>query len=172
MRIRSRGEHRACNYPTTGVRLSKGTVPLRCSALIPNPQSPISNPQPRSPIPDPQSLAHGSRIKLSSPRRPWVADRFGRPGRSLWGRLRLLIRLVRRQAVSRTVLCWEGGYYLFLFVFVFTVAFLADMNLMMILAGMMVGPLWFSRRLVTATLRGLAIQRKMPHEICAGTCWS
>jgi uncharacterized protein (DUF58 family) len=53
-------------------------------------------------------------------------------------------------------------------VFVFTVAFLADMNLMMILAGMMVGPLWFSRRLVAATLRGLAIQRKMPHEICAG----
>ena len=46
------------------------------------------------------------------------------------------------------------------------------MNLMMILAGMMVGPLWFSRRLVAATLRGLAIQRKMPHEICAGTCWS
>ena len=106
--------------------------------------------------------------KLSSPRRPWFAGRFGPPGRSLWGRLRLLIRFVRRRAVSRTVLCREGFYYLLVLVFVFTVAFLADMNLMMILAGIMAGPLWFSRRLVTATLRGLVMQRKMPYEICAG----
>jgi uncharacterized protein (DUF58 family) len=42
------------------------------------------------------------------------------------------------------------------------------MNLLMVLAGMMVGPLWFSRRLVGATLRGVSVQRKMPHEICAG----
>ena len=60
--------------------------------------------------------------KLLSPRRLWFVGRFGRPGRSLWGRLRLPIRFVRRRAMSRTVLCWEGFYYLLLLVFVFTVA--------------------------------------------------
>lgn len=82
--------------------------------------------------------------------------------------LRLRKPSVLSSSRGRTALCREGFYYSLELVFVFVVAFLADMNLLMVLAGMMIGPLWFSRRLVAATLRGLVICRKMPREICAG----
>jgi uncharacterized protein (DUF58 family) len=52
--------------------------------------------------------------------------------------------------------------------FVFAGATLGDVNLLMLLAGMLVGPVWLSWRLVTKTLRGIQVQRHMPHGVCAG----
>ena len=75
-------------------------------------------------------------------------------------------RLARRR--SGTSLCGEGWYYLLVLAFVLTAAMLREMNLMLVLVGMLVGPLLFSWRLVVATLRGLEVRRKMPPEICAG----
>ncbi len=80
--------------------------------------------------------------------------------------LRPLRPAARRR--SGTSLCLEGAYYLAMLAVVFAVALLGDVNLLMALAGMFVGPLWFNWRLVVATLRGLEIRRKMPHSVCAG----
>jgi uncharacterized protein (DUF58 family) len=69
---------------------------------------------------------------------------------------------------SRTIVCREGVYYLLLLAFVFAGATLGDVNLLMLLAGMLVGPVWLSWRLVTKTLRGIQVRRHMPHGVCAG----
>lgn len=75
---------------------------------------------------------------------------------------------LRRGRRAGTVICGEGLYYLVILALVFFVALVGEVNLLMILAGMFVGPLWFSWRLVAATLRGLEVRRRMPHSICAG----
>src|SRR3990167_4687090 len=69
---------------------------------------------------------------------------------------------------SRTIVCREGVYYLLLLAFVFAGATLGDVNLLMLLAGMLVGPVWLSWRLVTKTLRGIQVRRQMPRGVCAG----
>jgi len=68
----------------------------------------------------------------------------------------------------RTTLCREGIYYLLLAAFVFAGATLGDVNLLMLLAGMLVGPVWLSWRLVTKTLRGITVRRHLPRGVCAG----
>ncbi len=95
-------------------------------------------------------------------------SRLSRLGQRFLRQVRLFGFWRWRGPKSRTALCREGFYYLLVLAFVFTAALLADMNLLMVLAGMMVGPVWISHRLVAATLRGLRVQRKMPGEICAG----
>lgn len=45
---------------------------------------------------------------------------------------------------------------------------LRQVNLLLILTGMLVGPVLFSWRLVVATLRGVQVRRKMPRGLCAG----
>jgi len=98
-----------------------------------------------------------------------------RPGRvSQWRRMgRLFLRGAGRALSayslrSRTVVCREGLYYVVLMVFVFAGALLGDVNLLMILAGMLLGPLWLSWRLVARTLRGLEVVRQVPRGVCAG----
>ena len=87
--------------------------------------------------------------------------------------VRWLLRAARplRRAGRRwsgTALCVEGWYYLLVLAFVFTAAMLQEMNLMLVLVGMLIGPLLFSWRLVVVTLRGLEVRRRMPRGVCAG----
>ena len=85
-----------------------------------------------------------------------------------WG-LRLAQRIRRpRRRWSGTSLSGEGWYYLFVLAFVITATALREMNLMLVLVGMLLGPLLFSWRLVVATLAGLEVERKLPSGICAG----
>jgi uncharacterized protein (DUF58 family) len=69
---------------------------------------------------------------------------------------------------SRTALVGGGWCYLLVLAFVLTAATLRQMNLMLVLVGMLIGPLLFNWRLVVVTLRGLEVRRKMPHRVCAG----
>lgn len=68
----------------------------------------------------------------------------------------------------QTTVCREGWYYLVVLVLVFSGAMLRDVNLLLMLSGMLAGPLLFSWRAVGLTLRGLEVRRKVPQGICAG----
>ncbi len=81
-------------------------------------------------------------------------------------RARRLGRRWRRRSGTRLSL--EGWYYLLVLGFVVTAAMLREMNLMLVLVGMMAGPLLFSWRLVVATLAGVEVERRLPPGICAG----
>ena len=69
----------------------------------------------------------------------------------------------RRITVSR-----EGLYYLVVVALIFGGALFRQVNLLLVLAGMIAGPLvvsiWFARR----TLRGLTARRKLPRQLAAG----
>ncbi len=112
----------------------------------------------------PNLLASQSETPMPQPnplRRWWHAP---------WARLR---RAWRRRAksqrpVCRTAWCREGFYYLLVVAFVFLAAMIADMNLLMILAGMLAGPLWFGYRWVGLTLRDIAVARRLPPAVGAG----
>ncbi len=67
-----------------------------------------------------------------------------------------------------TAVCPEGWYYLLVLSFVLCGAMLREVNLLLVLAGMLIGPLLLSWRMVVITLRGLDIQRRMPSGVCAG----
>jgi uncharacterized protein (DUF58 family) len=87
--------------------------------------------------------------------------------------VRPLVRVARRarrlgRRRSGTRLCVDGWYYLLVLAFVLTAAMAREMNLMLVLVGMLLGPLLFSWRLVVATMGGLKVRRKMPSGICAG----
>lgn len=62
----------------------------------------------------------------------------------------------------------EGWYYLGVLAFIIGGAALRQVNLLVILAGLMVGPLVFNWRLVSATVRGLSAGRRLPRRIAAG----
>ena len=82
------------------------------------------------------------------------------------GRLEAIRGWTRRRGGTR--LCREGVYYVVMAAFVFAVALLGRVNLLMMLSAMMLGPFWFSWRLLVYTLRGLEVRRKMPRAVCAG----
>ena len=67
-----------------------------------------------------------------------------------------------------TIVCREGWYYLLVLGIVFVGAMARDVNLLLILSGLLVGPLLFSWQMVGRTLRGLQVQRKVPRTVCAG----
>ena len=67
-----------------------------------------------------------------------------------------------------TAITHEGWYYLFIFAMIFGGALLRDVNLLVILGGMLAGPLLLSRHLGLQTLRGLTVQRRLPKAVCAG----
>ncbi len=69
---------------------------------------------------------------------------------------------------SRTGLSREGWYYLLIMILVFAGAMIKEVNLLLILGGMMLGPLLFNWRAVHLTLKGLELQRKSPQAVCAG----
>lgn len=67
-----------------------------------------------------------------------------------------------------TAICREGGYYVLVLAFVFGVAMLKEMNLLVLMAGMLLGPLVVSWHLVGVTIRGLEVRRKMVDRVTAG----
>ncbi len=67
----------------------------------------------------------------------------------------------------KTRLTREGWYYLFVTCFVIGGAVLREVNLLVILAGMMLGPVLFSWRLAKISLRGLTIRRYVPARVSA-----
>src|SRR4051794_3156318 len=68
----------------------------------------------------------------------------------------------------RAFLTREGWYHLALLTFVLGGAVIRSGNLLLILAGMMVGPLIFNWRLVIAGMTGLVVKRHVPASIVAG----
>lgn len=68
----------------------------------------------------------------------------------------------------RTEFTREGGYYVLVLAFVLTGAMLRDINLMMLIAGVMAGLWFYNWRQAAAGLRNLAFRRSFPETICAG----
>ena len=69
----------------------------------------------------------------------------------------------RRMAFTR-----EGWQYLFIFTAVFFGALINDVNLLLILGGMLACPLLLSHHLAKHSLSGLVVERRLPRAICAG----
>ncbi|MFM7846351.1 MAG: DUF58 domain-containing protein [Planctomycetota bacterium] len=69
----------------------------------------------------------------------------------------------RRVALSR-----EGWYYLFVLAFILGGALFREVNLLLMLAGMMLGPMVFSWRLAAVTLGQLTVRRTVPPLCHAG----
>ncbi len=67
-----------------------------------------------------------------------------------------------------TRICLEGWYYLAIVLFIIGGAVLGEVNLLVLLAGMMVGPFLFNWRFVQLTLRDIEVTRGLPSRICAG----
>jgi uncharacterized protein (DUF58 family) len=68
----------------------------------------------------------------------------------------------------RTAFTREGLQYLAIFLLVFFGALINDVNLLLILGGMLACPLLLSHHLAKHTLRGLVVQRRLPRAVCAG----
>jgi uncharacterized protein (DUF58 family) len=62
----------------------------------------------------------------------------------------------------------EGWQYLVIFMLVFFGALVNDVNLLLILGGMMACPLLLSHHLAKHSLSGLFVQRRLPRAACAG----
>lgn len=67
-----------------------------------------------------------------------------------------------------TTICLEGLYYLFVTLFILGGAALREVSLLVILAGMMLGPFLFNWRLVGLMLRNLGVDRRVPTRVCVG----
>lgn len=67
-----------------------------------------------------------------------------------------------------TTICREGWYYLFITAIVFVGAMVKEVNLLLVLAGMMMGLLFFHWHALFVSLKGLTLQRKAPQAVCAG----
>ena len=68
----------------------------------------------------------------------------------------------------QTTIRREGWFYLLVLVVVFGGALLKEVNLLLILAGMLLGPVLLNWRSVGANLHGLRVQRKLPRGLSAG----
>jgi uncharacterized protein (DUF58 family) len=77
-----------------------------------------------------------------------------------------VLLFVARQ--RRTTICREGWYYLLVLTLVLGGAMLRELNLLLVVAGLLLGPLLFNWRSVVHALRGLEVQRKVPQGVCAG----
>ncbi len=66
----------------------------------------------------------------------------------------------------------EGIYYLFVLVFVIGGAVFREVNLLLVIAAMMIGPIVFSWRLAAATTTQLRIGRRVPPVVAAGSPFS
>ena len=73
------------------------------------------------------------------------------------------MRLKRRIMITP-----EGVYYLFVMSFVFTGAVLREINLMLVLAGMMLGPLIYNARTARRMTRRVSLRRHLPDSATAG----
>jgi uncharacterized protein (DUF58 family) len=68
----------------------------------------------------------------------------------------------------KTTLCFEAWYYLVVMSFILAGALLREINLLIVLFGMMAGPLLYNWRSVIISLNGLEVQRKVPRAVQAG----
>ena len=71
-----------------------------------------------------------------------------------------------RRQITR--ICPEGWYYLFVVLFIIGGAVLGQVNLLVVLAGLTIGPLLFNWRLVQLMMRNVEVRRKVPPRVCAG----
>jgi uncharacterized protein (DUF58 family) len=69
---------------------------------------------------------------------------------------------------SRTSISLEGWYYLIVMAFVVAGALMREINLLMVLFGMMLGAFLFSWRLARRASRGLRFRRRVPSVVGAG----
>jgi len=67
-----------------------------------------------------------------------------------------------------TRLTREGVYYLFMLLFVIGGAVFREVNLLLVIAAIMIGPIVFSWRIVTATLSNLRVSRRVASSVEAG----
>lgn len=93
------------------------------------------------------------------------------PGEPAWrrfltGTFRYATTLRRR--ASGTSLTREGCYYLIVFALVLGGAVMREVNLLLILAGMMAGPIVLGWWATSRGLKGLKVQRRVPEGVCAG----
>ena len=68
----------------------------------------------------------------------------------------------------RTTVTREGLYYLFVLSFIIGGALMREINLLLVLAGVMMGPVLLGWRTAVRQLRFFEIQRKLPRQIGAG----
>ena len=68
----------------------------------------------------------------------------------------------------KTVICREGLYYLLVIGFVMFGSILREVNLLMVIAGMMLFPFFFNWRAAVVSLRRLSVKRQLTHSITAG----
>ena len=67
-----------------------------------------------------------------------------------------------------TTICREGWYYLLVTAIVFIGAMVKEVNLLLLLAGMMMGLLLFHWQVLFVSLSGMKLERKAPQAVCAG----
>lgn len=75
-----------------------------------------------------------------------------------------------RRQVTR--ICAEGWYFLFVVLFVLGGAVLGEVNLLVMLAGFLLGPLLFNWRFVQLSLRQLEVRRGLPPRATAGEAFT
>ena len=68
----------------------------------------------------------------------------------------------------RTRICLEGWYFLAIVLFIAGGAILGEVNLLLALTGMLVGPLLFNWRFVQLSLRQVEVTRRLPWRVNAG----
>jgi uncharacterized protein (DUF58 family) len=70
--------------------------------------------------------------------------------------------------MRRTRICLEGWCYLVLVGFIVGGAMIREINLLLFLAGIMIGPLVLSWRLLVRMLARISVDRQLPHGVGAG----
>ncbi len=75
-------------------------------------------------------------------------------------------RRPRRQ--NRTTITLEGWYFLGIMGFILAGALLRHMNLLILLFGLMLGPMYVNWRIVAHSLRKIRVSRSAPSSIVAG----
>ena len=68
----------------------------------------------------------------------------------------------------QTTICREGWFYLAILIVVFGGAIFKEVNLLLMLAGMMLGPVLLNWQALGTNLRGLCVDRKLPRALGAG----
>ena len=73
--------------------------------------------------------------------------------------------------MKHTVFCKEGWYYLIVLLLFFMGAVVREVNLLLLLASLLIGPLLLNWRLVILTMRDLKVRRTMPGAVGADEPW-
>ncbi|MCA9247498.1 MAG: DUF58 domain-containing protein, partial [Planctomycetales bacterium] len=77
-------------------------------------------------------------------------------------------RLLFWRRWSQSALTREGWYYLLVFAFVVSGGLLRDINLLLVVAGMMAGPIVYNWRHAVVSLRGVRLERESNFGVFAG----